>query len=442
MGLFDFLRRGNRQLGFANAVNSSLTHIGNQEVYTHIDTARAIDKGYNGNTAVYAILNKDGAKFGSIPSYVYKKGDESKEKLENDLSKLINRPNDDEGQDAFRMKLRIYYKLCGECFVWLNRGKLTDDDGVDLDDKARSKKPILEMIVLPTDFVKVVPDTDNLWGIKGYCLDILGSKTYINKADVIHWKNVSLLFDPSTREHLRGVSPLSAGYKSLQQNNSATDAAVRMYQNDGAKGIIFNETFDKLTPEQKAQIKSVIDAKINSNDVKGTIATLQGIWKYIDLGKSNTDLALLEGKDNSMKDLCFLFDMPYELFDSETTFANKKEAQKGWITNSIGPACKQWDDECNRMLLPAFGLETTAYIASDVSELPEMQQDMAALATYLNQAWWITGDEKREAMGHEPTNLPYMNEPVLPSGYEPLSLLGENMDQIASRVSELDEDDE
>jgi HK97 family phage portal protein len=233
---------------------------------------------------------------------------------------------------------------------------------------------------------------------------------------------------------LRGFSPLSAGYKTLQQNNDATAASVRMYQNDGAKGLLFNETLDGLTPVQRQSITNVVDRKINSNDIKGSVATMQGKWGYINMGMSNTDLGLLEGKNISMKEICFLFDVPYELFDSETTFANKEQAQKGWLTNSIIPACKQWDDECNRMLLSSFDLENVAEIRSDFDDLPEMRDDFAKLVTSLQSAWWITPNEKREWMGFEPYGNEF-DEPFIPGGTQPLSMAGVSMDQVANDLA-------
>ena len=400
-------------------------NVGNPEVYTHIDTEKAIEEGYNGNTAVFSIINKDAEKFGSVPSYVYAQNDEDAP-LDNELSKLINKPNDYQGQDAFRMLARVYRKLTGEAFIWLNRGDMGE-----IDDKARMRKPVFEMYVLPSDHVTVIPDKDNIWGTIGYVLDVNGTKLPLHKSDVIHWKGVSLNFDANTRQHLRGQSPLSSGYKTLQQNNSATDAAVRMYQNDGAKGVLGNETFDKLTPQQRSSIEGVVNKKINNNDVKGAVATLQGKWNYIDLGKSNTDLGLLEGKNISMKELCFLFDVPYELFDSETTFANKEQAQKGWVSNSIIPACKQFDDELNRVLPMAFGL--TDYIKSDFTELPEMQEDMKLKIETMMTGPFIPNDIL-EAQGFDRSTEPLMEQVWIKAGFQPIANAGETMDSIANNL--------
>lgn len=424
MGLLDRLfNRTKRATGLA-------VNYGNPAVYEHINTDKAVTEGYLGNTAVYAIVNKDAQKFAAVPQYLYNARSEEDEIIENDLSKLLQRPNEYQGSDAFREQLRAYRKLTGEAFIWLNRGILAEG----LEGIARMAKPVLEMYILPSDQMLIVPDPENVYGVLGYILDLGGTQLKMAKEDVIHWKGTSLEFDASNRTHMRGVSPLSSGYKTLQQNNSATDAAVRMYQNDGAKGVLFNESFDALDPVQKQDVRGVVNKRVNNSDVKGAVATLPGKWGYLDLGKGSTDLDLLEGKKLSMQELCFLFDVPYELFDSETTFANKEQAQKGWLYNSIIPACKQFDDELNRVLLAAFNLIGTAVIRSDFDDLPELREDVAQLVTSLNTAWWITGNEKREWMGFGKITDPTMDEVLLPAGQTPISQV--NMDEVARQLDQ------
>src|SRR5437868_2963662 len=112
---------------------SSLINIGTIESFPTIDGKNAVDKGFNANTAVYSIVMRDAEKFGTIPRYVYNKA-KMQEKgvrrkietkaaadniLENPLSVLLNRPNDYEGQDIFLTKLRAFYKVAGEAFIWL-----------------------------------------------------------------------------------------------------------------------------------------------------------------------------------------------------------------------------------------------------------------------------------------------------------------------------------
>lgn len=420
-----------------NLLNTFILNLGTTEVYIDIDAIKAIAEGFNRNTAVYSIVMKFASKFGCIPRYVYNAGAKEEKAYKtpevldenHPLVKLLNRPNPYESQDAFFTKICAYWKITGEGMIWLNRGDLNgyrNEDGSFQDDLI-NKLPVLEMYVLPSNLVNPIPDPYDIWDVLGWKMELGGEPIFIRKGDLVHWKMTSLQFDVATRRHLRGFAPLAAGYKTLAQNNSMSDAAVRMAQNDGARGAMVNRTIGvSQGPVQQANVKRVFDTKINSTTVKSEIAALEGDWHYENFGQTATDMQLLEGKQMSWQELCFLLTTPYELFDSKVTYANKLEAQKGWVSNDVMPACKQLDGELNRVLLKSFSLEGAAFIGADSSELSEMQKDMAAITTALAAAWWMTPNEKREVMEQEPINDAKLDELWIPSGITPLSESGQD----------------
>lgn len=435
---------------FTRASKWWMINIGTREVMPDINSQAAITEGYNANAAVYSIVKTDADKFAAIPRYVAdaKKLEEKKGKVPlqfkalmkaernkpnsvlPSLEKLLNRPNPYQGQAAFFKTVRSYYKVCGEGFIWLNKG---DTEGKTETELATT--PVLEMYPLPSHRMRVVPDPENPWGILGYILQAGSMDIPFRKDEIIHWKDTNLVFDLTTREHLRGMSPLKPGAATLQQNNDATRSSIRMYQNDGAKGAMYNKSMAKMTPQQESDIRSVIDRKINNNDVKGAVAALNGEWGYLDLGKTSVDLDLLNGKQLSFKELCYLQQVPYEIFETSTSYSNKAEAQKGWVTNSIIPASKELDDELNRVLLRSFALEGVAIIQCDYSELPELQADMKALTEWLKEAWWIYPNEKRELQGYEKSTDPLMDEPWVPQNLTPMSQLqGDGFDNMLNEL--------
>lgn len=424
-------------------------NIGTREVMPDINAESAITQGYNANSAVYSIVKRDAEKFASIPRYVAdaKKLEEKRGKvplqfkalmkaqraapntIKQTLEKLLNRPNEYQGQGAFFKTVRSYYKVCGESFIWLNRG---ETEG--MTDSQIALLPVLEMYPLPSYRMKVVPEEGTMFGVEGYILQAGSGDIPFKKHEIIHWKDTNLTFDLSSKEHLRGMPALKPGSPDLQQNNDATHSSIRMYQNDGVKAAIFNKSLDKATPTQETQIRNVIDRKLNNNDVKGAVAALQGEWGVIDLSKSSIDMDLLKGKEATMMMLCFLFGVPYTLFDPNTAWANSEWQQKNWVSNSIISACKELDDELNRVLLRAFALEGVAIIQCDYSELPEMQADMAALTTWLKEAWWITPNQKLDMQGYEKSTNLLMDEQWIPSGLTPISQFGDGFDDMLNEL--------
>ncbi len=286
-------------------------NLGTREVLPDMNAEKAITDGYNANSAVYAIVKTDAEKFASIPRYVAdaKKLEEKKAKVplqfkaiikairqppatttRKTLEQLLNRPNPYQGQAAFFKTVRSYYKVCGESFIWQNRG---ETEG--MTDAQIATMPVLEMYPLPANRMKVVPEEGSMFGIEGYILQAGSGDIPFKKHEIIHWKDTNLLFDLSTKEHLRGMPALKPGSADLQQNNDATYSSIRMYQNDGVRAVIFNKTLDRMTPEQETQMRSVIDRKVTNQDKKGAVAALQGEWGAIDLSKTAIDLDLLKG---------------------------------------------------------------------------------------------------------------------------------------------------
>lgn len=401
---------------------SLMLAVHNLEVIPHIDVLGAITEGFNGNTAWYTITKKDANKFASFPMYVmdvkkFEKAAKLTGGAADKLQKLLQAPNKQEGQAAFLKKVRSYFKTCGEAFIELNRGDMEERNNTKL-----ALMPVIEMYVLPAQYVKIVPADDNVWGVAGYNVEYNGVRRFIPEANVIHWKDVNLSFDSITREHLRGMSPLTPGAETLAANQDAERATVRMMQNDGTKSIIYGkDPAGSYSPEQESQIRSVVDVRVNGSDNKGRTASIFGAGElgHIDLSATSQDMQLRENKKQTWQDMCALADIPYLLFDPEATYANLSEAKKNWVNDSIIPARHELDDEFNRKLLRAFALEGAAIIYSDPSELPELQDDMKLLTDWMKDSDELTPNERRTAKGFETYDDPLMDEPWV--GGKPLS---------------------
>ncbi len=285
---------------------------------------------------------------------------------------------------------------------------------VDRTDKEIDELPVLEMYVLPSPSVNVLKDPNNVFGISGYELVVLGRKIPIRKGDIIHWRDLNLKFDASTGEHLRGFPRMKAGDKTVQESKDIAKSSVKMFQNDGAKGILFSENLsdEDVTPQQESDIRRVVNAKINDNDIKGAVALLMGSkWEYIDLAFTSVDMNLIEARVKNAQELCALFDTPHLLFvPSDATLANLENTKRNWVNDAIIPLVKELDELLTLKLTKAFKLVGKARIVSDFSELPEMQLDVNKVVDSMSKAWWVTPNQKLIAMGYEASADPVMNE--------------------------------
>ena len=95
-----------------------------------------------------------------------------------------------------------------------------------------------------------------------------------------------------------------------------------------------------------------------------------------------------------------------------------KEAKKAMYQNAVIPELIKIRDELNRWLVPQFG--ANLYLDFDFTMISEMQEEVDKLVSQLSSAWWITPNEKRDAMnyGKDEVNA-YMNDYFIPTSLAP-----------------------
>lgn len=429
--------------------------IGQMPVYPAANTLTFV-KAYQDNSTVFTIVDLMARKFAFIPRYLYKveqdkSTDQDKRErkaaqrkyqaqirmknpnlsakklqdlhfkayqddvVENSpLSILLDRPNENMGQDSYYALIYAFKKLTGNAYVWLNRG---DNDNVI--GPARLKLPIFEMQPLPSQFMTINVDRKYQFGlITGYTYYEAGQPIYIPKEDIIHWKSANPYFDSYNYTHLYGLSPLQPGLKLIVQDDAARDAAVAMFQNGGARGILYNETMDNLNPEQITAADNAINTKINNRAMKSAVAMLPGKWGYAQMGDSAVDMEFVDAQDRTFQRICNLLGCNPQIFETKTTFNNVEQARKDLITNAILPDCASFRDEENRILLQAFGLTKSSYcIDVDVTDLPELQDDMEKLTARVMSTWPLTPNQKLQELGYDESKDPDMDLVFIPTTF-------------------------
>ena len=409
-----FIRKAiDRQLQrYRSYLTGNAAILGAHAIYPDSEIETLIEEAFNKNIYYYSIIRTVCRKFASPPRYVMLPKKERKalrtkadEMIDNDLSKLLNKPNDYQGADEFWESIMGYYSLTGEVFIWKNRGGFEN-------------KPPMELIVVPPQIVEIQPDPQDVWGVLHYWFNLNGVRVEIEKRDIIHWKTFNPNFDASTREHLRGFNPLSAQKRTVTQANDGIDAQVAQMQNGGAKGALYEEGLGSLDEGQEAQLRKTINDKFNSKHVKGAIATLQGKWGYLNLGMSSTDMQLLDATDRAVHALCMANGIPTEIFFPDATHANKEQAMIYYITNTLMPIAQSLDSKLNAELVPEFG--GGMYIMTDFSDLPELAYLNARLVDAAAKAWWKTVDEKRAMTGDEPLGTPASQMIFIQQNFIPL----------------------
>ena len=400
---------------------------------------------YNTNSTVYTIVSLMAKKFAFLPRTLVEVDDAATEKrykhllktnaglplkkilkvknkaykvdmddaiAQNPLMQLLDHPNEFMGQDQFYAAIYTYKKLTGNSFVWLNRGPNDSVTG-----PARMDLPVFSMYVLPSQFMTITVDRSYLFGeITGYTLYDQGMPIYFPPEDILHWRDPNPRYDSYNFTHYYGVSPLEPGMQLITQDKAGRDAMVAMYQNGGARGVLYNPDQSELTPEQVSAMKSAIDTKINNRSQKSAVASLPGTWGYLQLGDSAVDMEFVDTMDKVFQRVANLLGCNPQLFETQTTFNNVEQARKDLMTNAIIPDAASYKDEENRVLLQAFGLDASKYcIDIDIQDIPELQDDMEKVTARILSNWTLTGNEKRTELGFEESDEPGMDEIFIPN---------------------------
>ena len=286
MGLLDLFKKKGLD-PYQNVSNNAIRAI-NGAVLQNYQSESYVKEGYLGNADVYAIVSFLSRKAASIPWYVYKmnKGEKARTSLmrykqlskgvankgaferalierknaysdnivmDSALARLLENPNQYQAQDQFLENLFGYRILSGEGNIYGNNGNIQGGK-------------FLELNVLPTQFLDLYPDPNDLYGLLGYKL-MVGMGLDIPKDQVCAWKSWNPDFNDVTRSHMRGLSPLRSAYATLRMSNNAYDASAMMTSNGGAKGAItpkpINNNVASVTIEQANIIKRAVNDDLN-----------------------------------------------------------------------------------------------------------------------------------------------------------------------------------
>ena len=417
--------------------------LGNSIVWNQENDETYIKQGYQTNATVYSIINLITKAATTIPLQVYEVKNVAdskryksmtsgymdgnvmhnarvlKAKAFNELEghplhELMERPNPAQSYNAWLTEVIAFGKLTGNRFIY----------GIGPETGNNANK-FTELYVLPSQNVEIMSG-GILEPVQGYKLQYNG--TFEAPADSIcHIKDFNPDYD-GTGTHLYGQSPLRAGLRSLTANNEALTTGVKYLQNQTARGILMSDEGD-INEVQAQALKDKFRKQHQGSQNAGDIIITPSKLSWVNFGLPATDLALIEQYNSTVKDLCNIYNVPVQLLNNtdSSTYNNMKEAKKALYQNAVIPELVKLRDELNRWLAPQYG--PNVYIDFDFSAVPELQDELEKIVGQLSQAWWVTPNEKREAMYYGREDNVQMDDFFIPANLMPLNMPDPLLDQ-------------
>ena len=404
-------------------------NVGGGEVSLDFTQTWAIETAFMQNPDVYSVLMKMATKTSSVPYYCKKiKDDESyksyKQKQKNFIpttqgvlnelkaqSKAfdnttykplpLERPNVLMGWSEFFQLSKIYLRGCGNTFWYILRNE--------------QQKPIA-IYCLPAHLMQILikPNAFNLTTespVLGYQL-IYGNFSIPFLADeVIHIKmpNPEWTFDA---RQLMGMSPLKSAYLNIENQISANKHLTKMLKSSGAFGFVFVKG-EAMTNEQAEQFTQ----RIKDMDAsKERMSKITGISKEIGFQRialGNDELQPWVALQWDRKTICNVLDWSDELMnnDGKASLSSNEtnQARKIVLTDNILPDCLMFEEALNKYFIPFFkGYEGYKFVF-DISEMPEMQDDIVKLMEWADKAP-LTLNEIRELIKFERSEADGMDD--------------------------------
>lgn len=406
-----------------------------------------IREGYQRNATIYSIINLITKAATTVPFQIYQVKSESKMKqyksmtsghldgsaiyranllkksafelvTDTDLEAVLKRPNPEQSFSSWLQELIAFGKLTGNRYIY----------GISPETGPNQGK-FKQLYVMPSQLIEIVSG-GLMDPIQAYKI-MYNGEYLIAPENMCHIKDFNPDYN-STGSNLYGQSPLRAGLRVMMSNNEAVTTGLKYLQNQTSRGMLVSK--DGTLNETQAQaLKDKFRKTYQGSNNAGDIVITPKDLSWVNFGLTASDLSLIEQYNGTVKDLCNIYNIPVSLLNNTeaSTFNNVKEAKKALYQNAVIPELIKIRDELNRWLVPQYGADL--YFDFDFTAISEMQEEVDKLVSQLTAAWWVTPNEKREAMsyGKDEENA-FMNDYFIPSNLMPQNI---TMDQLENPKS-------
>jgi len=425
----------------AKALTTGTNPAYNKLVYTWLGTniimnedndVTYIRDGYQRNATIYSIINLIVKSATTIPMTVYRVTNEGSAKQykamtsgvmdgnamykanilrkrafeevkDSELEALLKRPNPEQSFSAWLGELVAFGKLTGNRYIY----------GIGPDSGPNQGK-FTELYSLPSQLVEIVSG-GVMQPVAGYKIQY-NSMIEVAPELICHIKDFNPDYD-SSGSNLYGQSPLRAGLRVLSANNEAVTTGLKYLQNQTSRGMLVSKD-GNLTEVQGQALKDKFRKSYQGSSNAGDVIISSKDLSWVNFGLNASDLSLIEQYNGTVKDLCNIYNIPVQLLNNtdSSTYNNMKEAKKALYQNAVIPELIKIRDELNRWLAPKYGKGDEYFIDFDFTAISEMQEEVDKLVNQLANAWWVTPNEKRDAMNYAmDTENPFMDDYFIPA---------------------------
>jgi HK97 family phage portal protein len=350
-------------------------HTAGRPQWTPLNYAALAKTGFAGNVVGYRSVRMVAEAAASIPLLLYVGG---KEVSSHPLLTLLQRPNAMQTGREWLESLFAYLMVAGNAYAEL----------VTLDDIPR------ELFALRPDRMQVVPSRAG-WP-EAYEYSVGGQSVRMPREHVLHVK----MFNPV--DDYYGLSPLEAAARSIDTHNAASAWNKAMLDNAArpSGALVFASGDGSLTAEQFDRLKAELENTYQGAANAGRPMILEGGLDWKEMGFSPKEMEFIEAKNIASREIALAFGVPPMLLGipGDNTYANYAEANRVlWRQTVVPLACRM--AEGLAQLLQPYESDVLKFVP-DLDQVEALAPDRDALWKRVNDAAFLSVDEKRAAVGY------------------------------------------
>jgi HK97 family phage portal protein len=360
-----------------SSATSSLVamHTAGRPQWTSRNYAALAREGYAANVIGYRAVRMVAEAAASIPLLLYVDG---KEIESHPLISLLSRPNAAQtGRELFE-NFYAFLMVAGNAYAEL----------VTLDDAPR------ELFALRPDRMAVVPSKAG-WP-ESFEYSVGGQSVRMPRETVLHIK----MFNPV--DDYYGLAPMEAAARSIDTHNAASAWNKAMLDNAArpSGALVFAAGDGSLTTEQFDRLKAELEGTYQGAANAGRPMILEGGLDWKEMGFSPKDMEFIEAKNIAAREIALAFGVPPMLLGipGDSTYANYAEANRSFWRQSVVPLVGRMADGLAQLLQPFEN--GMLKLTPDLDQVEALAPDRDALWKRVNDANFLSADEKRQAVGY------------------------------------------
>ncbi len=234
-----------------------------------------------------------------------------------------------------------------------------------------------------------------------YKVDRMG-KRFMREADgwspVLHFK----LFHP-LHDH-DGLAPLEAAGKAVDVHNAGAAWAKALIDNSArpSGALVYGKGGDRMTPEQFSRLKQELEELHTGASNAGRPMLLEGGLDWKPMSLTPADMDFIAARHDAAREIALAFGVPPMMLGipGDNTYSNYKEANMAFWRLTVLPLV----EKAGRSLSNWLSLRSQGRIElrPDLESITALTSERDALWARLENASYISDDEKRELAGLPP----------------------------------------